>query len=283
MTNQKTCFIIMPISTTDGIKDLYRDGHEHFKHVLDCLLIPAVDRSGFKPIPPTAKGSELIHANIIKHLETSDLVLCDISSLNPNVFFEFGIRTSLNKPVCVIKDDLTNNVPFDTGIINYHEYLSTLEPWELNNEIDKLSEHIKSSFQRSEEKNTLWKYFGLKAEATAYESAPGPDSRMDYITMQLEALNRRLGTKNQISLFSDDFKIQKDDLHKDYDKYDIFDLLDAINNDPNIVFEEYHTAGNTVNIMYSGIMNSKTEHILRTRINKLRPNYIFTFNKFVEE
>jgi len=45
----------------------------------------------------------LIHAEIIRNIENADLVLCDMSCLNPNVFFEFGIRTSLNKPVSVVK------------------------------------------------------------------------------------------------------------------------------------------------------------------------------------
>ncbi len=182
----------MPVTVLDVIKDRYRDGYEHFKHVLDCLLIPAIDKAGFKAITPLVRGSDLIHAEIIKQLETADLVLCDMSSLNPNVFFEFGIRTSLNKPVCVVKDDLTRHIPFDTSIINYHEYLSALEPWDLLKEIDVLAEHIKTSFERSEGQNTLWKYFGLRAEASAYEVEPGSDNKLDLINLQLGAVLRRL-------------------------------------------------------------------------------------------
>ena len=71
-------------------------------------------------MPPTASGSDLIHAKIIKNLETADLVLCDMSALNPNVFFEFGMRTALNKPAL---DDATTRrcdcadfgVPIDLG------------------------------------------------------------------------------------------------------------------------------------------------------------------------
>jgi len=125
MADKKHCFIIMPITTPDNMVDQYEHsgGKDHFKHVLDCLFVPAVKEAGYEPIPPTTKGSDIIHAGIIQNLETADLVLCDMSSLNPNVFFEFGIRTSLNKPVCVVKDDLTKKVPFDTGIINHHESL----------------------------------------------------------------------------------------------------------------------------------------------------------------
>lgn len=57
-----------------------------------------------------------------------------MSLLNPNVFFELGIRTALNKPVCMVTDERTKKIPFDTNIISYHTYNSKLEPWNLENE-----------------------------------------------------------------------------------------------------------------------------------------------------
>jgi hypothetical protein len=145
MAEDKKCFIIMPISTPDFMLEKYHDGKDHFMHVLQCLFMPSVQKAGYQAIPPTAKGADLIHAEIVRNLETADIVLCDMSCLNPNVFFEFGIRTSLNKPVCVVKDELTEQVPFDAAILNYHEYKSSLEPWHLEAEINKLSEHIAAS------------------------------------------------------------------------------------------------------------------------------------------
>ena len=139
MAKEQECFIIMPITTPSTMLDNYRDGNKHFEHVLNCLFEPAVKEAGYKPIQPKAKGSDLIQAEIVKSLETSDLVLCDVSCLNPNVFFEFGMRTALNKAVCIVKDELTTHVPFDTGILNYHEYKSSIEPWELPSEIKKLA------------------------------------------------------------------------------------------------------------------------------------------------
>ena len=155
---KQTCFIIMPITTPGYMKEEYRDGENHFKHVLDCLIIPSVEKAGFVPITPKVVGAELIHADIIKNLETADLVLCDMSCLNPNVFFEFGIRTALNKPICLVKDDLTLKVPIDTNIINNHTYKSKLDPWELDDQIKSLAEHIEESLKRNEGINSLWKY-----------------------------------------------------------------------------------------------------------------------------
>ncbi|TKJ33530.1 MAG: hypothetical protein CEE38_20435 [Planctomycetes bacterium B3_Pla] len=196
---KKTCFIIMPISTSDPFLDKYRDGVEHFKHVLQCLLVPSVEAAGYKAISPIAKGSDLIQAEIISNLEQSDMVLCDMSCLNPNVFFEFGIRTSLNKPVCVVKDKLTEKVPFDTGILNHQEYRETLEPWELADEIKKLAEHIKTSEERCKGENMLWKYFGLRTEAKPYTGDSGTDAKMDYLTMQMDSLRHQVGNIHQRS------------------------------------------------------------------------------------
>jgi len=192
MASEKECFIIMPITTPEHVIESYRDGGEHFKHVLDCLFIPSVAKAGYTPIPPIAKGADLIHAVIVRNVETADMVLCDMSCLNPNVFFEFGIRTSLNKPVCVIKDDLTEKVPFDVGIINYLEYKSSIDPWELEAEIKKISDHIAASADKSKGENMLWKYFGLKTEAVPYQGEPGAETKLDYITMQIDSMRNRI-------------------------------------------------------------------------------------------
>jgi hypothetical protein len=194
---EKACFIVMPISIPDIYLDVYRDGKEHFLHVLHCLFVPSIESAGYKAMPPIAEGADLIHAEIIKNLEKSDLVLCDMSCLNPNVFFEFGIRTSLNKSVCIVKDEHTRKVPFDTGILNYQEYKSTLNAWELPEEIEKLASHIKASEERSNGQNMLWKYFGLKNEAHPYTGDKDSDSKIDYLSIQIDSLLQKLGDRQK--------------------------------------------------------------------------------------
>lgn len=212
MADDKTCFIAMPISTPETHLDKYRDGEAHFAHVLECLFIPAVEKAGFDPLPPTAKGSNLIHAEIVSNLETATLVLCDMSTLNPNVFFEFGIRTSLNKPVCVVRDEYTKKVPFDTGILNHQEYSSRLDPWDLDKEIERLAEHIRSSGERSKGKNTLWQYFGLKIEAGAYAAETGTDAKIEYLTAVIEALRQNvnvLADQQSLQLTEEELRLAK--------------------------------------------------------------------------
>lgn len=188
----KVCFVIMPITTPKEFIPAYRDDPEHFIHVMDCLFRPAIEMAEFKPIFPITQGSEIIHAEIISNIESADLVLCDMSILNPNVFFELGIRTALNKPVCLIKDNVIDKVPFDTNIINYHIYSPDLSSWIVKYEIEKLASHIKESFSKSNNCNSLWKYFSLKSIATPPEKMGGDIDKIEYLTMQVDAIRKQL-------------------------------------------------------------------------------------------
>jgi hypothetical protein len=153
----KKCFIIMPITLPDPeVEHKYLNDIFHFTRVLEHLFVPAINNAGFRPVSPVTEGSKLIHADIINNLKTSDIVLCDMSALNPNVFFELGIRTALNKPVCMVVDHLTDNVPFDTSLLNYYKYNAYLQPWFLPNDIIGLTEHIRKS---GLDCNSFWECF----------------------------------------------------------------------------------------------------------------------------
>ncbi|HSR17472.1 MAG TPA: hypothetical protein VLM39_05190 [Ignavibacteriaceae bacterium] len=130
MSVKPTCFIIMPITVPENYLPLYGNDPDHFIHVMEHLFIPAIEDAGFNPRKPIAMGGDVIQGNIIRNVEQSDLVLCDMSILNANVFFELGMRTSLNKSVCLVKDSFTTNLPFDTHIVNHLEYKS-IAVWDI--------------------------------------------------------------------------------------------------------------------------------------------------------
>lgn len=173
----------MPITTPASFVNIYSDS-EHFAHVLQHLFIPAIENAGFEPISPKSTGSDLIHAEIINNLSSSELVLCDMSILNPNVFFEFGIRCALDKPVALVIDDKTEKIPFDTGIINFLTYQST-PTWNVGEEIKQLSKHIKDAYQKSNGRNALWKYFGVNQVGAFRPEAATVDDKLDFIIQRL--------------------------------------------------------------------------------------------------
>jgi len=190
----------MPISTPDLLIPKYGNDEGHFLHVLECLFIPAIEKAGLKPIPPIAKGADVIHAGIIQNIEKAEIVLCDMSSLNANVFFELGIRTAIGKPVCVVKDEVTAKVPFDMTVVNYHTYGSSLASWTLNKEIEALAAHLKSCLELSAGENLLWKYFSLsqRANLTPPTQKDETHDRLQLISAQIEGLSKKISNQTHI-------------------------------------------------------------------------------------
>ncbi|ACE82929.1 hypothetical protein [Cellvibrio japonicus] len=118
MTEQKekNCFIIMPIADQDG----YPQGH--FKHVYDNIIAPACELAGYKSQrADEVKASNLIHLDILNKLIEAPIAICDLSTRNPNVLFELGIRQAFDKPVVLIQEKGTPKI-FDIAPLRYLEY-----------------------------------------------------------------------------------------------------------------------------------------------------------------
>jgi len=101
----KTCFVIMPISDNEK----YSPGH--FGRVYEHIIKPACEIAGFRPIrADEVKQTNLIALDIVKQIIDADMAICDLSSQNPNVLYEVGIRQAFNLPVTFIKDIITKRV-----------------------------------------------------------------------------------------------------------------------------------------------------------------------------
>ncbi len=192
------CFVIMPISTPKDMAGDYSGDDLHFAHVLDHLFVPAIEKAGLKVVKPVMKGADLIHAEIVKQLEEADMVLCDMSRLNANVFFELGIRTALDRPAALVKDDKTAQVPFDTGVINHHTYDSSLSPWKLDEEIQALSEHLSETGKRAGGRNGLWRYFGLTQRAEPAEIENPLEEKVDLVLQEVAAIKKTRGQASSV-------------------------------------------------------------------------------------
>lgn len=155
----KTCFIIMPISDSEP----YESGH--FKRVYEYIIKPAVIQAGFEPI----RADDILNTNyiaidIIRKIINCEMAVCDLSSRNPNVLYELGIRQAFDLPVTFIKDSLTNRV-FDIQGFRDIEYDENLRIDNVNQSIELLSETITNTYnsKNSEEVNSLISLLGIQA------------------------------------------------------------------------------------------------------------------------
>jgi hypothetical protein len=191
--SKPTCFIAMPITVHDDEAEKYGDP-QHWAHVMEHLFVPAIEKAGYTPIRPSASGTGMIHARIVQQLVEADLVLCDLSKHNPNVLFELGVRTSLDRPVALVKDEYLN-LPFDIQGLNTHHYSSKMRAWDLVDQIQRLSIHIADTKTGPEETNPLWKHFGVSIAASAPASTATPqDATLQLILEGVERLRSYTST-----------------------------------------------------------------------------------------
>lgn len=117
-SDKKRCFVIMPISDHKN----YSEGH--FTRIYEDLFKPAIEEAGYDSYRVDEdKICDSIIAKIFENIQECDMCLCDLSSRNPNVLYELGLRQAYDKPVVLVQDDRTETI-FDVGGINTVFYKS---------------------------------------------------------------------------------------------------------------------------------------------------------------
>ena len=265
----------MPISTPSEHLKNYSDDIDHFQHVLENLFIPAIESADFKPIKPNIDGSDNIQAEIIHNLESADLVLCDMSTQNPNVFFELGIRTSLNKPVCLVKDNFTTKIPFDTSTIHTNTYNSRLDVWLVKREVPNLTDHIKKSLTNSDNVNSLWKYFGFRNTAKPSENSGDMNFMFNLIIDKLNSFDESI---NYLQIKNGYYQGLTNLEHSDIDRITkYFQVIRGTLEKSNIsVNSGFSAQRNTLIIYVNGTLDEGTKNYLSifTKLNRICVNII---------
>lgn len=103
----KKCFIITPIGSDNSEIRRQIDG------VIDACIKPTlVDFDVYVSHRICTTGS--INNQIINHIYEDDLVIANLTSLNPNVMYELAFRHAIRKPIIVIKNKNDGcQLPFD--------------------------------------------------------------------------------------------------------------------------------------------------------------------------
>lgn len=141
---------------------------DHFQRVYDYIIKPACEKANFVPYKANDDNkTNVIILEIIKQIIDSDIVLCDLSSKNPNVLYELGIRQAFNKKVVLIKDTKTDRI-FDIQGLRTIEYCDSLRTDKVGVSVDDISKSLKSTYEATNEVNSLMQLLSIKpAEITS--------------------------------------------------------------------------------------------------------------------
>ncbi|AUH64210.1 TRAFs-binding domain-containing protein [Paracoccus zhejiangensis] len=119
---QLTCFLV----TGFGRKTDYPTGRVlNLDQTFRQLVQPACDLAGinaFRAIDANLTGQ--IDAVMYRWIFQADLVIADLSTLNPNVFYELGVRHAQrpNTTVIIAESLLLQRIPFDLSSFVIHQY-----------------------------------------------------------------------------------------------------------------------------------------------------------------
>ena len=103
---EKRCFVITPIG--DEKSEIRR----HIDGIIDEAIVPALGEEYEVRVAHREFELGSINDRVIRNIYDSDLVIANLTQLNPNVMFEIGMRYSFGKPALVIAEEGTR-LPFD--------------------------------------------------------------------------------------------------------------------------------------------------------------------------
>lgn len=104
--DKKTCFIITPIGEDNS------DIRRHINGIIDAAIIPSIDDEYIVIVPHRMHETTAITKQIYQSIFKCDLVIANLTGLNPNVMYELAIRFCIGKPVIIIAEEGTV-LPFD--------------------------------------------------------------------------------------------------------------------------------------------------------------------------
>jgi O-acetyl-ADP-ribose deacetylase (regulator of RNase III) len=106
----RTCFVIMPF----GVKRDAAGTEVDFDAVYETIIRPSAAGVGFAPLRcDEIQRAGSIHRDMFQHIAVDELAIVDITMLNPNVFYELGVRHALRPSITILVKQRDVVVPFN--------------------------------------------------------------------------------------------------------------------------------------------------------------------------
>ena len=134
----ESCFVMQPFAPPHG--DYY-----------EKIFKPAIEKAGLQSVRADAEifGTGKIMDQIWRGINGAKVLVSELSTRNPNVFYELGLAHALNKPVVLVSSNEAD-VPFDLQHIRV-VYYDVTDPFWGAKLIDKVAENILSALKNPEE------------------------------------------------------------------------------------------------------------------------------------
>lgn len=133
-----SCFVMQPFAEPLGA-------------YYESIFRPAIEQAGLRAVRADADifGAGKIMDQVWRGIRSAKVLVADLSSRNPNVFYELGMAHALGKPVVLVSSNEAD-VPFDLHHIRVIYYDMT-DPFWGQKLIDKVADNVRSALSNPEE------------------------------------------------------------------------------------------------------------------------------------
>lgn len=137
--SSKLCFVVSQIGDENSPERVSADWF------LEAIVHPVFAGTFPEYIVKRADGITepgMIDAQVITNLINADIVIADLTNLNPNVFYEIGLRHMTQKPIIHMHEH-GQRIPFDVSLYRSFRY-SRIRPRDIKAACDDLTEAVKA-------------------------------------------------------------------------------------------------------------------------------------------
>ena len=133
-----SCFVMQPFVPPLG---------EYYEKIFK----PAIEKAGLQPVRADAEifGTGKIMDQVWRGINAAKVLVAELTTRNPNVFYELGLAHALRKPVVLVSSN-ESDVPFDLHHIRVI-YYDVTDPFWGTKLIQKVAENILSALKNPEE------------------------------------------------------------------------------------------------------------------------------------
>ena len=181
----RVCFAIMPF----GEKRAADGKPIDFDEIYEYIIKEAIESSELKEFDIKSIRCDeisqpgMIHQDMMEHIFEDEVAVVDVTTLNPNVFYELGVRNALCDKITIIVKRKGTTLPFNIKDLRVIDY--DLNPKSVKKAKECIIEFIKNGIISGEPDSQVRKWLGERV-ARGAKSKPLSETRIyEYLLTDL--------------------------------------------------------------------------------------------------